>query len=397
MSRMLYRLGLLLGGLILALFITANLINLIDPYRIVTENLVSQVAAEPQRTVRLNAYGTLSSQIRQMLYTEEAATLAVWLDEWQIAGLIKLLPLSGPVDMLVDGLDTAVRKIAALDSRLMSIREAERLSGDLARLHYYDLDHGDRVLADLYEQSRLISTNLAAVGEGLEDVGTAVSTVTTMPGVEKFQQSLGKVARPEADFVYQSIESWQGVPANIESLKQQIDNDVAWLTNFEQEYEVAKRFNDRWQFDTLRAVPRLTAEFYRPLLWGVVGSLLLAVAGWWGSYQLVRQRTAKRPLPQRRPLFPKRSLPHSPQSKPFPSLSYCWPDGCREYQRLPNRGEVTIGSIVIRRAKVRYYLERIDHGFPALLNGRSLVGAHVLTNGDVIQVGELQTVFQAVA
>lgn len=397
MSRMLYRLGLLLGGLILALFIATNLINLRDPYRIVTENLVSQVAAEPQRTVRLNAYGTLSSQIRQMLYTEETATLAVWLDEWQIAGLIKLLPLSGPVDLLVDGLDTAVHEIAALDSRLVLIREAERLSGDLARLHYYDLDHGDRVLADLYEQSRLISPNLAAVAEGLDDVATAVSTVTTMPGVEKFQQSLGKVARPEADLVYQSIESWQGVPANIESLKQQIDNDVAWLTNFEQEYEVAKQFNDRWQFDTLRIIPRLTAEFYRPLLWGVVGSLLLAVAGWWGSYQPVHQRTARRPMLQRRPLSPKRSLPQPSQSKPIPSLSYCWPDGRREYQRLPKSGEVTIGSIVIRRARVRYYLERIDPGFPALLNGCSIAGAHILTNGDVIQIGELRAVFQIAA
>lgn len=280
MFRILYRMTLLLGGVILALFIAANLINLFDPYRVVTDKLVDQMTAEPQRITRLNAYGSLASQIRQNLHTEEAVALTVWLDKWQVVEIIKRLPLDGPVDLLADGVNMAVRTIATLDTKLVSIWEAESLSRNLGQLYFYDLDNGDRMLAALYEQSKVVSTNLEDVSAGLNDVATAVSTVTTMPGIEKLQQSVGKVARPETEFIYQSIESWQGVPANMWSVKQQIDSDVAWLNSFEQDYETAKAFNDRWQFDTLRVIPRFTAEFYRPLLWGVIGNLLLAIVFW---------------------------------------------------------------------------------------------------------------------
>jgi hypothetical protein len=74
-----------------------------------------------------------------------------------------------------------------------------------------------------------------------------------------------------------------------------------------------------------------------------------------------------------------------------------WPDGCRECQPLPQTGEVTIGNIVIRRARVRYYLERLDNAFPALLNGQSIYGARILNDGDVLQIGELQTTFEIAA
>ena len=81
----------------------------------------------------------------------------------------------------------------------------------------------------------------------------------------------------------------------------------------------------------------------------------------------------------------------------MPRLAFCWPDGRRECQELPAIGELTIGNIVIRRARVRYYLERIDNAFPAQLNGRTVGHAHILNDGDVLQIGELQTVFQLAA
>ncbi|MCA9920091.1 MAG: hypothetical protein KC445_19170 [Anaerolineales bacterium] len=80
-----------------------------------------------------------------------------------------------------------------------------------------------------------------------------------------------------------------------------------------------------------------------------------------------------------------------------PILALAWPDGVQDKQDLPKEGELTIGNIVIKRARVRYYLERIDNAFPALLNGQSIHGARTLNDGDVLQIGELQTVFQLVA
>lgn len=46
-------------------------------------------------------------------------------------------------------------------------------------------------------------------------------------------------------------------------------------------------------------------------------------------------------------------------------LAFLWPDGRRDRQTLPPTGEVTIGNVIIRRARVRYYLERLDNAFPA--------------------------------
>lgn len=78
-------------------------------------------------------------------------------------------------------------------------------------------------------------------------------------------------------------------------------------------------------------------------------------------------------------------------------LAFLWPDGRRDRQTLPPTGEVTIGNVIIRRARVRYYLERLDNAFPAQLNGQSIRGARTLNDGDVLQIGELQTVFQLAA
>lgn len=77
-----------------------------------------------------------------------------------------------------------------------------------------------------------------------------------------------------------------------------------------------------------------------------------------------------------------------------PTLAFAWPDGVQDKQDLPNDGELTIGNIIIRRARVRYYLERLDNAFPALLNGQIISGARTLNDGDVLQIGEMQTVFQ---
>ena len=77
-----------------------------------------------------------------------------------------------------------------------------------------------------------------------------------------------------------------------------------------------------------------------------------------------------------------------------PILAFAWPDGVQDQQHLPLEGELTIGNIVIRRARVRYYLEQIDNAFPAFLNGQAINGARTLNHGDVLQIDELQTIFQ---
>lgn len=414
MFRWLYRVGLLLGAAILALFIGARLIHLSDPYRIVTEELVRQIAAEPQRTVRLNEYGTLAVDLRRTLHTEEAAVLAYWLDDTEAVTLAEIAPVGRSVKLVVGGVDTAVHKIAAFDSDLEIIAEAESLSRDLARLRFYDMDQGEAVLASLYGQSTAVSYSLAKVSEGVEDVATAVSAVTTLPGLEMIQQEirqwrdsftnvasnggifgqgadLANEVAQLANFVYLSIESWQGVPASMWATKQRLDGDVVWLDGFEQQYRTAKAFNDRWHFDTLRQLPRFVAAYYQPLLMGIIGSLLLAIGGWIGHFRSVvaRQRQSLRAFgSQTKP-------PVSP--KPSPRLAFCWPDGRRECQPLPSIGELAIGNIVIRRARVRYYLERIDNAFPAFLNGQTIGQAHILNEGDVLQIGELQTIFQLAA
>lgn len=86
-----------------------------------------------------------------------------------------------------------------------------------------------------------------------------------------------------------------------------------------------------------------------------------------------------------------------PPNSAKPMLSLRWPDGVQDKQPLPQNGELTIGNIVIRRARVRYYLERIDNAFPAFLNGQNIEKACILNDGDVLQVDELQTTFQLTA
>lgn len=408
MFRMLYRVGLLLGAAILALFIGARLIHHFDPYRSVTEDLLRQIAAEPQRTVRLNQYGTLADQLRQMLHTEEAAAAANWFDDTRAVTLVEMPLVGRKVQLLVWGVDTAVHQIAAFDEDLEAIEAAEALSRDLARLQFYDVDRGDGVLADLAGQSRRVSRSLDDVSDGLGEVATAVAAVTTMPALDTMQQemadwqkSLHTVSAKGGLFgvgvdladssaqligvINSSIEAWQGVPASMQTVKQQLDADVAWLDNVQQQYLAAKVVNDRWQFDTLRLLPRFVAEFHRVLLIGVVGSLLLALLGWIVDVRGTAAASMR--------------LSQTPTSRPqqLPRLAFCWPDGRRECQELPAMGELTIGNIVIRRARVRYYLERIDNGFPAWLNGRTVGRAHLLNDGDVLQIGELQTIFQLTA
>ena len=411
MFRMLYRVGLLLGAAILALFIGARLIHHFDPYRLVTENLLSQIAAEPQRTVRLHEYGTLADQLLQMLHTEDAAVVASWLDNTAAATLVDMPLVGRNVQMLVWGVDTAVHQIAAFDEDLEAIEAAEALSHNLAGLHYYDMNRGDVVLADLALQSRRVSRSLDDVSEGLGEVATAVAAVTTLPALDAIQQEMVEwqeslhsfsanggflgTGASQADTAAQliaitsrSLDAWQGVPVNMMAVKQQVDGDMAWLDGFTQQVEAAKVVNDRWQFDTLRLLPRFVAEFHRSLLMGVIGSLLLALVGWIVDVRRTavshrqRARTART---------------DAPQPKLSPRLAFCWPDGRRECQELPAVGELTIGNIAIRRARVCYYLERIDNAFPARLNGRTVGHAHILNDGDVLQIGELQTIFQLAA
>lgn len=128
------------------------------------------------------------------------------------------------------------------------------------------------------------------------------------------------------------------------------------------------------------------AQNYQPLLLGVIGSLLLALAGWTGS----RERRQQPQMHQ--------TAPHLPQlGPPSPSLALLWPDGRRDHQPVPQTGELTIGNVVIRRARVRYYLERLDNAFPTFLNGQSICGACILNDGDVLQIDELRAVFELAA
>lgn len=411
MFRMLYRIGLLLGAAILALFIGARLVHTFDPYRLVTEDLLRQLSAEPQRTVRLNQYGTLADQLRQMLHTADTAVVASWLDDTAAATLVDMPLVGRNVQVLVWGVDTAVHQIAAFDADLEAIEAAEVLSRDLARLQFYDVDRGDVVLADLALQSRRVSRSLDDVSEGVGEVATAVAAVTTLPALDAMQQemvewqeslrtfsanggflgtgtSLADTAAQLIAATTRSLAAWQGVPANMWAVKQQIDGDLAWLDGLTQQVEAAKVVNDRWQFDTLRLLPRFVATYHQVLLMGVVGSLLLALLGWVmdGRGTAVSRRQLAH-LPQA----------PTPQPKLAPRLAFCWPDGRRECQELPVVGELTIGNIAIRRARVRYYLERIDNAFPARLNGRTVGHAHLLNDGDVLQIGELQTIFQLAA
>jgi hypothetical protein len=417
MFRLLYRVGLLLGAAILALFVGARLIHMADPYRVVTENLIRQVAAEPQRTARLNEYGTVALQVRQSLHTENAAAWAAWLDNANATALIDWIPFRTNVKLVAIGVDTAVHKIAAFDKNLKTIEAASPLSYNLTQLRFYDLDRGDMVLADLYRQSTAVSYSLSDMSEGLGDVTEAVTVVTNFPVVETIQQELldakntaasiaagnggllSKVIPQDvateffqlADFIYLSIENWQGIPSNMQATKQQIDGDIAWLANFEQEYRAAKAVNDRWHFDMLRRLSRFEANFHQSLLLGAIGSLLLALVGWIGSHR-----------PAYVPQAPPTRQVGPPVLQPVPAklparLAFSWPDGRQDCQTLPQAGELTIGNIVIRRARVRYYLECIDNAFPTRLNGHTICGARTLNDGDVLQIGELQTTFQLAA
>lgn len=383
MFRFAYRAGLLLGAAILALFMGAKLIHLFDPYRIVTEELVQQVADEPTRTVRLNEYGTLATQLRGMLYTEQAASLSDQLNNPIVSVLLDLASFRPDVGIMVNGLEVAVDQIAALDATLASVIDAGALSHNLAQLHFYDLDRGDQVLAELYRQSTAVSGSLSDVGKGIDEAATAVSTVTNSLELDKLPQALAKASNGEDSMLSQSLQSWVSLPDNLQFIQRKIEVDVAWLDNFERQYMQAKAFNDRWRFDTLRLLPRFVAGNYQPLLLGVIGSLLLALAGWIGSRE-------RRPQPLSR-----RATPHLPQPVQLsPGLAFLWPDGRRDHQPLPPTGELTIGNVVIRRARVRYYLERLDDAFPTCLNGKSVCNARVLNNGDVLQIDELRAVFE---
>jgi hypothetical protein len=388
MFRFVSRVGLLLGAAILALFIGAKLTQLFDPYRIVTEELVHNVAVEPTRTVRLNEYGTLASELRRTLHTEQAVSLSTQLDSPIVSGLLGLASIRPDVGIVVNGLEMTVDQIAALDVMLASVTNAGALSHNLAQLHDYDLDRGDQVLAELYLQSTAVSRRLSDVSEGVTGAATAVSAVTNVLELDKLPQTMAKANNAPDSILSKSLQSWAGLPNNLRFIQRKIEVDVAWLDNFEQQYVQAKAFNDRWHFNTLRLLPRFVAVNYQPLLLGVIGSLLLALAGWVGSQK--PQRASQSQIPP--------AETYAPQPvRPSPSLAFLWPDGCRECQPLPQTGEVTIGNIVIRRARVRYYLERLDNAFPALLNGQSIYGARILNDGDVLQIGELQTTFEIAA
>ena len=402
MFRMVNRIGLFLVMAILILFVGAKVINARDPYRALTEALVAEIAADPQRTTRLNTYGAEANALRQTLNTEQAAAIAAWLDATQAVPFLESVPGIGKVKVLAVGVDTAVHKIAAFDANLAAITSAATLSQRFAQLRSYDLEHGNVTLTDLYQQSQTVSHSLNDVSEGLGTVATAVEAVTEQPALETFQQEalewrshlniwlsedMANKASDLIDLVYWSIESWQGVPANMLDVKQRMDMDAAWLNHFEQRYEQATIINERWHFDTLRLLPLFVAENSHTLYLGIVGGLLLALAGWLGSRE-------RRPAPQVH--APRRQVV-AQQAPLRPSLAFQWENGRTERQTLPTVGELTIGNIVIKRARVRYYLERLDNAFPAFLNGQPICGARILNDGDMLQIGELHTVFQLVA
>ncbi|GJM41613.1 MAG: hypothetical protein DHS20C20_18950 [Ardenticatenaceae bacterium] len=385
MFRMVYRVGLMMGAVILALFIGARLVNVFDPYRVLTEELMTEVAVEPTRTVRLNEYGSLSDQLRNLLLTEQAVKLDETLEKPLVAATLNLFSFDSRAGLVVTGVETAVAEIAELDTTLEAVKEAESLAQGLAQLRYYDVAHGDVVLANLYEQSTAVSQSLTDVGEGLDGAATAVANVTNGLELPKLQQTLAKVGSGDGNFVSQSLESWIGLPNNLWVVERKIMVDVAWLDDFEQRYQQAKLVNDRWQFDRLRLLPPFVADNYQPLLLGLIGSLLLALSSWVGSRERLTQ---SQPVPRQ---ASPRPVP------PRPSLAFQWADGRTERQILPTVGELTIGNVVIKRARVRYYLERLDNAFPAFLNGQTISGARTLNDGDVLQIGEMQTVFQMAA
>ena len=382
MYRVAYRVGLFLGAAILSLFIGARLINIWDPYRILTEDLIAEVAAEPERTVRLNEYDTLAAQLRTSLFTEQAAKLDDGFKNPVVSTVLDLFSFRADVGIAVAGLETAVTEIAELDNTLVAVDQADALSRNLARLRFYDLEQGDVLLADLYAQSTAVSHSLTDVSNGLDKTATAVAAVTNTLDLPKLQQSLAKVSNGDSSLVSQSLQSWMGLPDNLWAIQQKIVGDVVWLDDFEQQYVQAKAVNDQWRFDTLRLLPGFVGATYKPLLLGVIGSLLLALAGWLGSRKPQRSSAVHETQPNR-----------SVQ----PVLAFYWADGRTDHQFLPRVGELTIGNIVIRRARVRYYLERIDNAFPVFLNGQAIGQARTLNDGDVLQIDELQAVFQLAA
>lgn len=92
------------------------------------------------------------------------------------------------------------------------------------------------------------------------------------------------------------------------------------------------------------------------------------------------------------------------------SVVCTWDDGRRERLLLPRDGKFTIGSspaddvrtdpdrserfqVMIRRARVRYYLEVLDVSKPTKVNGQTATGARSLTKADVVRVGDVRLVF----
>ena len=416
MFRRFSRVGFGSGAAILILFAVSAIINWQDPYRKVTDDLILQVAEIPQRTVQLNEYSNIAMQIRQTLHVEEAAVWSAWLDRANAPALADNMPMPGDAKRVTVRADTAVHKIAAFDNELEVIEGASQLSRDLAHLKFYDLGRGDEILADLYQRSAAVSYSLSGMSQGLDDVSTAVASVTRYPIVENIQQEL-IVARNDmdllaaknrgtaklipqaraagfvrlADFVNLSIDGWQGMPADMMAIHKRMAEDVDWLDNFEQNYRVAEVRNARWHFDILRRLPHFVFEYYQPLLIFAVSSLLVAAIGYADGLRSFllppHQPNQNTPPPPPPPPAP----PLTPQPEPY--LTFFWPNGRQERHILPPDGEVVIGNIAIRRARNKYFFYLLSDAFPTFLDGNPIKGAHVLQDGHRLQVGELQLTF----
>lgn len=121
---------------------------------------------------------------------------------------------------MLNGLETAVDQMAALDVTLAAVTHAEALSQNLAQLRAYDLAQGEQVLTELYWQSTAVSRSLSDVSEGLNGAATAVSTVTNVLEPDKLPQALAKTSNGQDSMLAQSLQSWIGLPDNLRFIQQ---------------------------------------------------------------------------------------------------------------------------------------------------------------------------------
>lgn len=442
-----YKNGRKLAIYVIVVLVLVQFLNRCEPYGFAQNRINSSLQSNPDFESRLRTYGNLAREWEANLKpATDTARLILMIIEF--LGREDALKAAGDImpggRVLLNNLVTAAQNLVRLDTSLEKVSTA-----NITAISYQNLKNQDRELTreelvQVCDDSTEIASGLINISSTLGEASESIRAVTENAQMESILWFLDKsramVPNTEnlPNDMYRGIAAWEASTVLMDSIKEQIEGDVATLNSIQNwcnfayysDYALnSLAFPIGWVNSNLNVFLFLLAVGIAVAVGTRFGMFVLDQVRWHGLTRrpkviIVDKRSKKDGSNQsnngENGPNSKQELPGnhaakiahiSPTAQEQQAVLICnWLDGRHKTVILPRDGKITIGcdalddllvdsknatasQIMIRRARMQYYFQVLDNRLPTKLNGQVVQGSRIMNDRDSIQVGDLTAVF----